>query len=422
MTGWHQGAEEIMTNVQDEAPMRRWSAPAIQRQPVVHADRSVFAWALRAEAIPSPADASDGPGQDQASLEVSIDAEYALLDLSTLAGDRPLLVRCTPRILAGEQRLADDGCEIVLELPRSMTEDPGIADRVDRARSRGVKIAIGDYTGTPEQDGLLASASIAKVSAREDETDLASLVRRAHDAGLTVIAEHADSHADVERALAAGADLLQGPMFERGVDVLSDEFSAGELQCLELMALLSDDPVDQAAVIGLVAADPMLTVRVLHLVNSSAFALPREIDSVRQAVVLVGPHHLSALAISALVGAKPSSVSELWTILTRALACWDLAGADTGYTVGLLSAAAELRHLPIEALVSRTGVSQEVADALLLHAGELGECLAAVVAHEANDLMGVLAAGRDPHDVSAAYLAAVPEALAIASSLSVEPT
>ncbi|MCL2848777.1 MAG: HDOD domain-containing protein [Micrococcales bacterium] len=401
-----------MTDVHDQAPMRRWSTPAIGRQPVVRPDRSVFAWALRAESSPN----ADSTAADQ--VDRAVEAEYALLDLATLTGGRPLLVRCTPRMLSGERPLAADGVEVVLELPGAMVDDPQTAASIARLRGLGTRLVLGDYTATPEQDALLSDVHIVKVGA--DADDLANLVAHAHAAGATVIAEHADSRADISRALDAGADLLQGPMFERGGDVLEQEFTAGELQCLELMALLSDDPVDQAAVIGLVAADPMLSVRVLHLVNSAAFGLPREIDSVRQAVVLVGPHHLSALAISSLVGAQPSTVAELWAILTRALACWDLAGSDAGYTVGLLSAVAEQRHLAIEALISRTGVSQEVADALFFHSGPLGEALAAVVAHEANDMMGILAAGRDPHDVSAALLAAVPEALAIASSLALD--
>jgi EAL and modified HD-GYP domain-containing signal transduction protein len=401
-----------------DASSRRWSAPAILRQPVVHPDRTVFAYALRAQAVPSLDPGTPGP--DPAAVERAIDAEYALLDLPALAGDLPLMVRATSRMLTGDLVLPSAGSSLVLEVPGELAELDGLAANLARLRVAGVQAALGDYTATPAQEALLADVHVVKVDAQTDPGLLAELVNRAHLASATVIAEHADTHDVIERVRELGVDLLQGPMFERDGDVLSREFRAGELQCLELMSLLSDDPVDQAAVIGLVAADPMLTVRVLHLVNSSAFGLPREIDSVRQAVVLVGPHHLSALAISSLVGATPSTVGELWSILTRALACWDLAGSDTGYTVGLLSAVAEQRHLPVESLVSRTGVSQEIADALYFHAGALGESLAAVIAHEANDLMGVFAAGRDPRDVSAAYLAAVPEALAIASSLSVE--
>jgi EAL and modified HD-GYP domain-containing signal transduction protein len=407
-----------MTDLHD-ASSRRWSAPAILRQPVVHPDRSVFAYALRAQAIPAVDPATTGP--DPAAVERAIDAEYSLLDLPALSGDLPLLVRATSRLLSGDLTLASAGASLVLEIPGDLAGGADLHDQLARLRADGVQAALGDFTGTDAQLALLAQVHIVKVDAQQDAATLEALIGTAHRAGATVIAEHANTHEVIERARTLGVDLLQGPMFERDGDVLAREFSAGELQCLELMSLLSDDPVDQAAVIGLVAADPMLTVRVLHLVNSSAFGLPREIDSVRQAVVLVGPHHLSALAVSSLVGAQPSTVGELWAILTRSLACWDLAGSDTGYTVGLLSAVAEQRHLPVESLVSRTGVSQEIADALYFHAGALGESLAAVIAHEANDLMGVFAAGRDPRDVSAAYLAAVPEALAIASSLSVEP-
>lgn len=405
-----------MTDVHEPAPARRWSAPAITRQPVVHPDRSVFAYAVRAQIVP-PRE-GEAAVADELELEQAVEVEYGQLDLAGLAGDRPLLLRATRGLLAGDVELPGEGVTLVLEISADQAAGPGTLTAIRRLAAAGVRCALGDYTGSPAQDALLGVAPVVKVDARADA--FAARVAHAHEAGATVVVEHADHRERIQEALAAGADLLQGPMFERDTALGTADFTAGELQCLELMSLLSDDPVDQAAIIGIVAADPMLTVRVLHLVNSAAFGLPRQIDSVRQAVVLVGPHHLSALAASSLVASSPSTVSVLWSILTRALACWDLAGIDTGYTVGLLSALAEQRHIPVEALVSRTGVSAEVADALYFHAGPLGEALAAVAAHEDNDLTGVLATGLDPRDVAAAYLAAVPEALAIASSLSVD--
>lgn len=416
MLGWHTGgAEEIMTDVHDDVPTRRWSAPAIQRQPVVHPDRTVFAWALRAEAVP-PLE-TDTPRPDQTSLDRAVDAEFALLDLASLAGDRPLLLHCTPRILSGEQRLAATGCELVLELPGKLAEAADLTDQVDRIRAEGGRLALGDYTGTPAQDTLLDRVHLVKIAADTDPETFTALVARAHQAGAAVVAEHADTHADVKRALAGGADLLQGPMFQRDADVLAQEFSSGELQCLELMALLSDEPVDQAAVIGLVAADPMLTVRVLHLVNSSAFGLPREIDSVRQAVVLVGPHHLSALAVSALVGAHPSTVSELWTVLTRALACWDLSGDDSGYTVGLLSAVADQRRVDPGWLATMAGLSEEATAALVGLRGPVGAALASIRAYEFGDPRVATGFAIEPPTVSRAWLKALPEALGIAAAL-----
>jgi EAL and modified HD-GYP domain-containing signal transduction protein len=183
------------------------------------------------------------------------------------------------------------------------------------------------------------------------------------------------------------------------------------------MQLLSSDPVDQDAVIAMVGSDPELSMRVLRLVNMSTFAVRREVDSVRQAVVLVGPRHLATLAMTSLLDARTSTVADLWFVLTRALACRTVGGHDGAYTVGLLSAvAAQLRIDPAE-LVTRTGVSPEVRDALCAGAGPWGLVLAAVVAHEADDHDGVLATGLSPQVVSDAYLAAVSGAFATATTL-----
>ena len=161
----------------------------------------------------------------------------------------------------------------------------------------------------------------------------------------------------------------------------------------------------------------MPTMRVLRLVNLSAFAVRREVDSVRQAVVLVGPEHLAALAVSALVDARASSVAPLWSILTRAAACRTLGRHDNASTVGLLSAvASQLRMTPAD-LVARTGVSDDVAAALRDRTGPWGPVLAAVLAHEADDVDGVRSTGLDPVAVSDAYLAAVTSSFTTATSL-----
>ncbi|MDN8907529.1 HDOD domain-containing protein, partial [Staphylococcus aureus] len=93
-----------------------------------------------------------------------------------------------------------------------------------------------------------------------------------------------------------------------------------------------------AAVVKIVSADPELSIRVLHLINSSAYGLRRQIDSVHQAVVLVGPNQLAALATASLVDARPTTVGPLCSMLSRARTMHALSGSDAGYTVGLLSA------------------------------------------------------------------------------------
>ncbi|GIG24055.1 EAL and HDOD domain-containing protein [Cellulomonas denverensis] len=384
----------------------------VLRQPVVQHDRSVYGYAVQVR-VTGP----DGqPLPDQAA-ESHADAEYAALDLSGLASDRPVLLRATAGVLAGTTSIWGDPERLVLEITPTLARHPEIDALADLARSRGSRLALADYDGSAPQDRLLDRVALVKIDLARTDDQLALLVDRAHHAGATVIAERADSTERVTRAGDLGADLVQGPLFQRDQTPVRRSFSAGELQCLELLRILSADQVDQTAVVTTVAADPELSMRVLHLVNSSAFGLRTEVDSVRQAVVLVGPRQLHALAIASLIDARPNTVAALWTVLTRALTCRALAGDDAGYTVGLLSAVAAQQAIALTDLVERTGVSDQLSAALLRHEGHHGRALAAVLAHEENDPEAVAATGLEPWDVAHAYLAAVPQALATATSL-----
>jgi EAL and modified HD-GYP domain-containing signal transduction protein len=384
----------------------------VQRQPVVHPDRSVYGYAVRV-LISGPTGA---PLPDEAT-EQAVDAAYRRLDLPGLAGDKPVLLRATSGLLAGTSAVWYDAERLVFEVTPALARRPDIDTLVAAATLRGSRLALADYDGSAPQDRLLDRVSVVKVDLRHGPDHCALLVARAHDAGATVVVEHTDSTERLETAASLGVDLLQGPMFHRDPPVTRRTFSAGELQCLELLRVLSADSVDQQLVVRTVATDPELSMRVLHLVNSSAFGLRREIDSVQQAVVLVGPRQLHALAIASLIDAKPSSVQALWSILTRAQTCHALAGDDTGYTVGLLSAVASQQRFDLTDLVTRSGVSDALAGAVLRHEGPLGHVLAAVLAHEENDVAGVAATGLEPWDVAHAYLAAVPQALATATAL-----
>ncbi len=394
-----------------EPPTTRTGA-MIQRQVVVHPDRSVFAYAVRG-VVPGP----DGREQPEGSVEHLVDGVLRTVDLERLSGNRPIIVRATRELLSSPDSLvAPHG--LVLEVPPAHQQGPGATRRLAALTEAAVRLSLADYTGHPVQDALLPYVQMVKLDATLPPVRLAELVQRAAGAGAVVVAENATSRARVSSALEAGAELLQGPLVLQNQP--SEErrtFSAGEIQCLELLRQVSapePDPLEYGAT---VESDPELSMRVLHLVNSSAAGVRHRVDSVQQAVRMVGPRRLAALATAALVGATPTSMETLWYLLTRAHACAALSGDNAAYTVGLLSAVAAHLRLPTAQLVARTGVSAAVADALEHHSGPYGHVLAAVLAQETNDPKALAATGLDAYDVARTYLEAVPQALSLATRL-----
>ncbi len=383
------------------------------RQAVVDAGRTVRAYALR-----SAVAADDRRWCPEHEVEDVVEHEYRRLDLTRLGGDRPVIVRATRRLLSGEIRLPLTTNGLVFEITGAMADDDLVHPRLKALHAQGVVFAVGDYAATARQDALVAESWAVKVDARLDGGRFRALTERAHALGGRVIAEGATSPAVQRRALDDGADLLQGPLLTQESDGQPRPATAGELQCLEVVSLLSAPEVDLDAVAHVVAADPELSIRVLHVVNSSAFALPHTVDSLPTAVVLLGPQRLGALAMASLIGARPTALGPLWTVLTRALACRGLTGDDTGYTVGLLSGVAAHLRVDVGSLLADAGVSRQVVAALQGHEGRHGRAIAAVLAHEENDVAQVSATGLDPFDVARAYLAAVPLALSTAQALS----
>ena len=109
-----------------------------------------------------------------------------------------------------------------------------------------------------------------------------------------------------------------------------------------------NDPNSDAAMINkIVEHDPALAARILKLVNSSFYSLNRPIDSIQQAVVILGFNTIRSLSISASVfnafTANKFSYEGFWT---QSLACAFMMDVlshyspvldkDATFTVGLL--------------------------------------------------------------------------------------
>lgn len=386
----------------------------VHRQPVVYPNRSVHGYAVSVVVRTPLAQAHRG-----AELDALVHAELDSLDLATLAGGSVVFLHATAGMLNGEWIPPDLVGGLVLEVPGYLADLPDTLDNFARLRANGVGLALADYVPGGSQDALLPLIDFVKVDLGRGDVVAAYAVSRAHADQVSVIAERVDSEAAVHFCTKHSIEMLQGPLFQRDTTPTTCDFTVGQTQCLELMALLIADGVDLDRVIRVVCSDPEFTMRVLELVNSSAFGMRSRIDSARRAVVMLGPRPLITLAMASLIGSRDHTTAELWFILTRAIACRAVAGDDdVAYTVGLLSAVASQLRIDPTNLIARTGVSDEVGDALLTLSGPYGPILGAVLAHEENDIEGVEETGLDPFIVAHAYLDAVAEAVATATALS----
>ena len=139
-----------------------------------------------------------------------------------------------------------------------------------------------------------------------------------------------------------------------------------------------------------ISSDVGLSLKLLRYVNSAFFSLPRTVESVREALTLLGTATVRrwaiVVALAQAAGAAPDELVEL--ALQRARMCEVLGGSreldahDGHFTVGLFSVADALLDLPMEEVLEELPFSDEIRAALIDREGPKGELLETVVAYE----------------------------------------
>jgi EAL and modified HD-GYP domain-containing signal transduction protein len=140
----------------------------------------------------------------------------------------------------------------------------------------------------------------------------------------------------------------------------------------------------------LVKQDAVLSLRVLQCINSAAFAIRREVRSIREALVLLGMGPIRKWAsVWCLAKLNVGGTSELATLaMLRARACELLAedatdiDANEMFLVGLCSLLDAMLSLPMHEALAELPLSEPARNALLGERNPLRAILNAVMAYE----------------------------------------
>lgn len=115
--------------------------------------------------------------------------------------------------------------------------------------------------------------------------------------------------------------------FRRADDLVRGAVEVGTVQGLyERLTKVIDHPLSSAADVGrVIAEDPGLTARLLRLVNSPIYGFPSRIDTVSQAISIVGMTQLRDLAIGtsfmSLFANVPSHLVDMQSFWRHSIAC-----------------------------------------------------------------------------------------------------
>ena len=222
---------------------------------------------------------------------------------------------------------------------------------------------------------------------------------RAAAPGCQLVATGLRTIDDLEIALSGPFEMAAG-LFDRvGQRRESGTLSPNVISLCRLLNRAMTEP-DTRVLCQDIRGDIDLTYRLLRHANSPLLGLRRQVDSVEQALQLLGRQALFRLLTVLLVArsdSRPTAIALHELALTRAhflenMAKQIWAPAATLYTTGLLSLLDVMMQQPMEKVLEPIGLTQESRDALLHRSGpwhellELARCLETGQTEQAREL------------------------------------
>ncbi|GAB4394018.1 MAG: HDOD domain-containing protein [Gammaproteobacteria bacterium] len=208
-----------------------------------------------------------------------------------------------------------------------------------------------------------------------------------------------------------GFDYFQGPFLSKPWRINADEIPANRMVVLNLLAGLLNPEVTPEEIVDLLSNDPRLAYKLLRIINSAAFTLTREIESLLEAVIMLGLNRLRSWASLIALSTIEDKPHELMAVaLVRAKMCeligeaLDQRNIDAYFTVGLFSVLDAMLDKPITEIINLLPLSQTVKSALIERSGMLGLVLYNVIAYEQGQWHDIQFTGLSANEYRRVYL------------------
>ncbi|MDH3640015.1 MAG: EAL domain-containing protein [Gammaproteobacteria bacterium] len=359
----------------------------IGRQPIYDRDMGVFGYEL----LYRPTD-----GRSIHSIDGSVATSQVLLNsfleigLHNLVGSQLAFVNLTRDLIVSDDLLMFSPQQIALEVLEDTEVDREVLHALHTLSRQGYVIALDDFTYEDRLKPLVESADIVKLDIRALEQDnLERHVTLLSGFPVKLVAEKVETHDEFEHCKALGFDYFQGYFLSRPATLESKRPPTNRLSVMRLLLKLHDPEVGMGELEMLITSDVTLSYKVLRAVNIASSYRGKVVDSIHQALILLGMDTIKRLATLIVLSGIDDKPKELVTMaLIRAKVC-ELAAnqlhvgtKEVAFTVGLLSVFDAMLDTPMDSILPELPVSGDVKQALLGGEGVYGPILESAVAYE----------------------------------------
>lgn len=358
----------------------------LARQPIFDLDRDVFAYELLYRS--GKMGMANGFDADKATSTV-IANTFLNIGIEGISNGKPVFINLPRSFITGELPLELDPAMVVLELLEDISADTQALHGLQQLAKRGYHIALDDFVLGPHNADFVPYAKFIKVDVLNlSDDELRRQTIQLLPSGVPLLAEKVEDEVRFQLCKTLGYSYFQGYFFSKPLLIEGRELSSNQMTMMNILAKLQNPQCKVDDLEKIVASDIGLSFKLLRIINSSYYGIGRTVDSIQQALILLGFNTLKKWVTLITLASTAARSSELMVLaLLRARHCKNLAertgsNVDSAFTVGMFSLLDAILDQPLPTLVNELPLTPEVKAALLAGEGELGELLSAVICYE----------------------------------------
>ena len=360
----------------------------LARQPILGRDQKLVAFELLFRAAPEHEDAQL---TDHAAATAAVISHASQLGMHQVVGEQVAFVNVDEVVLMSDfvRFLPPD--KVILEILETVQPTPQLLGRIRELKELGFKFALDDVIGHSEQVSKLRNlVDVIKIDLQGvgGPDELAGLVHALRGPQQKLLAEKVETVEEFQLCLELGFEYFQGYYFARPAILSGKKITPSELVLLRLLDLIHSE-ADNEVIEAAVKRDALLSLNLLRLVNGHLTGTgAARVVSISQALAQLGRSQLQRWVQILLYSGPEGNVElnspllqmattrgRLLELMTLTLRPGDVAGANTAFTVGIMSLMDALFDVPMRTILDKVDISWDVRTALLERGGDYGAML-----------------------------------------------
>jgi EAL and modified HD-GYP domain-containing signal transduction protein len=376
-----------MTKREDKLAADPHGTAVVARQPICDRAQNTFAYELLYRNAGENTAVIDN--HERATAEVIVNS-FMEIGLERMGGRATAFINVTRDFILGNHCRSLPAGRVVFEILENTEPDAELLNAVAELTRDGYVFALDDYTFEDRMKPFLPYCRYIKVDARQTPPELiGQRIQGLRQFPVKLLAEKVETPDEFAFYKEHGFEYFQGYFYCRPTLFSRTKISRNRVAVSQLLAKLHQPEVRTRDIEKIVCEDISLSYQLLRYINSAAFSLPRQIESIAHAVRMVGTDHIRRLAsLMMLAGVDDKPRELLTTSLVRAKMCellaqrQNYANPDAYFTVGMFSTLDAFLDCPLPEALTQLPISTEMRSALLHYEDKLGSVLQRVLTYE----------------------------------------